>query len=173
MWLELIAMIVAGVGVAGVIMTLRFFTKGKLPGWTVPAAIGAGMIVFSVWNEYSWFPRVTAVLPPEVTVVSAPDETQVWRPWSYLFPIHLRFVAFDGTTLKMAEGDSALRQAEAMVVQRWGKTLRIPMAFDCAKGMQAVLVDGAALAADGTLSAATWQATPADDPMQKAACKEQ
>lgn len=86
---------------------------------------------------------MTAVLPPEVIVVSAPDETQFWRPWSYLFPIHLRFVAFDGTTLKMAEGDSALRQAEAMVVQRWGKTLRIPMAFDCAKGMQAVLVDGA------------------------------
>ncbi len=173
MWLELIAMVAAGAGVAGVIMTLRYFTKGKMPGWTVPAAIGAGMIAFSIWNEYSWFPRVTGVLPPEVTVLSAPGETQVWRPWSYLFPIHLRFVAFDGISMKKSATDPALRQAELMVVQRWGKTLRIPMAFDCAKATQAVLVDGAALGADGTLSGATWQTAAADDPTQKAACKEQ
>lgn len=172
MWLELIAMVAAGAGVAGIFMALRYFSKGRMPKWSVPAAIGAGMIAFSIWNEYSWFPRVTAVLPPEVTVISAPSEKQAWRPWTYLFPLKTRFLAFDGSSVKTSETTPTLRQADLLVITRWGATQRIPMAFDCAKSTQATLIDGAALAADGTLSGAIWQPAATDDAIQPLACKE-
>lgn len=172
MLMDFIAMIAAGAGLAGVIMLLRKLSGGRLPKWTLPAAIGLGMISFSVWNEYTWYPRTVGALPPAVVVLSSPETKQIWRPWTYIFPVHQRFLAYDGTTAKTSMDNPAIRQGEVAVVQRWQATQRVPIAVDCAKGLRADLIEGASIAADGSLTGAQWYPAATDDGLQTAACKD-
>lgn len=172
MFWDFFAMIAAGAGLAGLVMLIRKLSRGKLPSWSVPAAIGLGMLAFSIWNEYSWYPRVSAALPEGVTVISAPASRQIWRPWTYVFPLHQRFAAYDGVSAKTSTENPAIHQGEVLIVQRWQQTLRVPIAVDCAKGLRADLVAGATIAADGSLSGAAWQPAEPDDTLQNAACKE-
>ena len=172
MLMDIVATITAGAGLAGVIMAIRYFSRGRLPKYTIPAAIGAGMLLFSIWNEYTWMARVADALPDEVVILSAPQDRAAWRPWTYLFPVSSRFVALDRTMMLKSAADPAIRRMDAMIVQRWAETLRLPMAFDCTGNRRADLVDGADLAPDGTLTGgAAWQVVDAADEMQRAACK--
>ena len=172
MFWDFIAMITAGGGLAGIVLLIRKLSRGRLPSWAIPAAIGAGMLSFSIWNEYSWFSRTTSVLPAEVAVFSAPPTQNFWRPWTYVFPMHQRFAAFDGTSVQTSAKNPAIRQGDVMLVQRWQASQRISVAVDCAKGLRANLIEGAEVAPDGTLTGADWYPATADDPLQLAACKE-
>ncbi|HMO08120.1 MAG TPA: hypothetical protein PKD10_10805 [Paracoccaceae bacterium] len=172
MLLDLIAAAAAAFGAAGVAMVLRHLTRGRLPRWIVPLAAGAGMIAFAIWNEYTWYPRVAATLPAEVPVVLAPADTSPLRPWTYAVPLVTRFIALDRTAMVTSTENPAIRRADAMVVERWMGTKRIPMGFDCAGGRQATLGEGVTLAPDGTLEGAAWAEVGPEDELQKAACRE-
>jgi hypothetical protein len=170
--MDLIATIAAGVGLVGLVIVLRHLSKGRLPKWTVPAAFGAGMLLFSVWNEYSWYERTTSVLPDKVVILSSPTDSAVWRPWTYLFPVSTRFMALDGVSMVVSQTDSRYRRADVMVVQRWRPTARIPIAFDCSEGRRADLIEGGTLSPDGTLAGTEWLAVDRTDALQRAACQE-
>jgi hypothetical protein len=168
---DLIAMACVGAGVAGVFFFLRKIFKDRLAKWALPAVIGGGMLVFSVWNEYTWFGRATAALPEEVIVLISPQDRSAIRPWTYLFPVTSRYMALDRTSMLVSTQNPDIRQMEMMVVQRWTPSRRVPMAFDCAAGRYASLTEGVALAPDGTLSGGEWKLALSEDPMQDAACR--
>lgn len=171
MLFDFIAAAAAGFGIAGLAMLLRHLTRGVLPRWIVPLAAGAGMFGYAVWNEYTWFDRVTATFGDSVTVVSAPQEAQFYRPWTYVKPLTLRFVAWDGANVLRSTEKPGLLQGDAVIVHRWNPTQRVRMAFDCPSGAQVTLIEGAELAPDGTLTNAEWQQAAADDPLQRVACQ--
>lgn len=171
MLFDFIAAAAAGFGIAGIAMLLRHLTRGLLPRWIVPLAAGVGMFGYAVWNEYSWFDRVTGAFAEGVEVVVAPTESQFYRPWTYIKPLTLRFVAWDGVNVLRSTEKPGLVQGDAVIVHRWQPTLRVRMGFDCVGGQQVTLVEGATLAPDGTLTNAQWQAAAANDPMQRVACQ--
>ena len=43
------------------------------PRWIMPAGIGLAMLGFTVWNEYSWYSRVTDQLPASVEVATGSE----------------------------------------------------------------------------------------------------
>lgn len=140
----------------------------RLPKWAMPVAIGTAMIAFTIWNEYTWYPRARAQLPDTLVVVSAPEESTFYRPWTYAAPLVTRFVALD-----RAPGEAAGPKpfaTLAYVVVRWSGSVPVPVAFDCARGLRADLVDGAKLNPDGTLSGAEWLTPGEGDPLLRAAC---
>jgi hypothetical protein len=172
MLLDYFATFAAGLGFAALVFALRHLLKGRLPRWLVPFSLGAGMLLFSVWNEYSWYERTTRELPDQVVILSSPAD-QVWyRPWTYLFPVSTRFMAFDGTSMIVSEVKPTLRRADILVVERWTPTTRIPLAFDCEGALRADLIEGATLTPDGTLSGSEWQPADPTDELQRSACKE-
>jgi hypothetical protein len=63
MTIELLAAFIAAIAVGGVAMILRKLTGNRLPRWFVPFSAGLGMIGFSVWSEYDWYPRVSGNCP--------------------------------------------------------------------------------------------------------------
>lgn len=172
MTLDVVAAFCAGAALAGIVMLLRKLSGNRLPRWAVPAAAGLGMLLFTIWNEYSWYSRVTARLPEAVVILSSPAESMAFRPWTYLVPISFRFMALDVPGMVTSAENPALRRADALLVQRWKPTLRIPLAFDCATGRRADLLEGAELAPDGTLTGADWQEVGPEDELQRAACRE-
>jgi hypothetical protein len=162
MWMDILAMIAAGAGVAGIFMALRRFSRDRMPKWSVPAAIGAAMLIFSIWNEYSWYPRVTGVLPETVVVLPAAPERVFYRPWTYVFPLHSQFSALDKTVMTISADNPSLRRAEIMEVRRWTATRRFPVTFDCAAGRRVIESgDGQMLPSEGV-----------NDALQQAACQE-
>ncbi len=170
MLIDFIAMACVGAAMAGIFLALRKILKERLPKWALPAVIGAGMLSYSVWSEYSWYSRVAAALPEQVTILAAPRDTSPMRPWTYIAPPITRFMALDGTVLRTSTENATIKQGEIMLVQRWHKTNRVAVGFDCAQWRHADLVDGATLSPAGDLTGSFWLEAAKDDPLMLAAC---
>ena len=115
MLMDYIATIAAGLGLVGLVVIVRHLSKGRLPKWTIPAAIGLGMILFSVWNEYTWYARTTQALPEQVIILSSPADKAAYRPWTYVFPVSTRFAALDGVGMVKSPGNPDFRMAEVLL----------------------------------------------------------
>ncbi len=171
MLIDIVSLIAIGVALAGTYVAVNRMTGRRLPRWLLPASLGFAMITFAVWNEYTWFSRVTAALPESVEVVLPVKESSFWRPWSYAVPMVTRFIAVDQAAVQKSEESPGLVRTDAILVQRWMATQRVPVAFDCTGTRRADLAGGAQLAADGTLTGGAWIELPADDPFMLAACQ--
>ena len=91
---DIIGMIAVGIGVAAVVYAASHALRKLgvvLPRWIMPAAIGLGMLVFTIWNEYSWYSRVTGQLPDTIAVLETGSGGKAWRPWSFVVPVVNRF----------------------------------------------------------------------------------
>lgn len=174
MWVDLLSMGAIGVFAACMVFVARR-SAGKrgrlLPRWTMPAVIGASMIGYSVWNEYSWFERITSALPESVTVVSRGERSAPWAPWTYLSPVTVRFVALDTRMRAHSQERPGLVLTELILVERWQPTRRVAVAFDCEHGKRADLRSGTRISPDGTLEGSHWETIEADSPMLRAACQ--
>jgi hypothetical protein len=171
MALELIAALIAASTLGLLAWALRRWKPG-LPRWLVPVAAGVGLIGFTIWSEYNWFDRVSAELPPELEVVAVQDEAMPLRPWTYLAPIRMRFVALDHRKTLAHPQKPDLRMVTLYSFARWKPVAEGLMAVDCAGGRQAMVVAGAEITPEGELAGTDWQAAPADDRVQAAACRE-
>lgn len=170
MLMDFISTAATGVAVAAFLYALNHMLGRRLPRWLMPAAVGIAMVVFAVWNEYSWFGRVTDQLPDTVVVASAPQDRMFYRPWTYVAPLTTRFVAVDRTAAVRSDSNPDLMVASAIVVQRWTPTQRVSMAFDCGTFRRADLFEGAELGQGGTLRGAEWRDVGPGDSLVKAAC---
>lgn len=171
MALELIAALIAAASLGLLVWALRRRFTG-LPKWSVPFAGALGLICFTIWSEYNWFSRVSAELPPEMEVVAIQDEPMPLRPWTYLAPIKMRFVAIDHSKTLEHPTKSGLRMVTLYSFARWKPVAQGLMAVDCAGGRQIMVVDGVEITEAGDLVGAEWQVAPENDKLQTAACME-
>lgn len=171
MLFELIAAVVAGVAVAGIVSGLRWASRGLLPKWLVPAAGGLAMIVYAVWSEYTWFDRMTNILPRGVAVIWKNEDQSFWRPWSYYKPVINRFTAVDVPGAKRHPAHPDQVMIDVVLAARWRTNTVVKTVYDCANGQRADLVgDAVKIADDGAISGAEWVRVAADDPGMIAAC---
>lgn len=171
MLFEFIAAVVAGVAVAGIVMTLRVITRNRLPSWIVPASAGLGMLSYTIWSEYSWFERVTQAMPPEVVVAWSNAETDFWRPWSYYQPVINRFTAVDKRTAQTHPNHPGQVMVDLVLAARWQQSARLKVVFDCNGNRRADLVDNdVTVAEDGSITGAVWLNLEADEPTLRTAC---
>lgn len=173
MWVDLLSMLATGAFTACLVFIIgRLLRKqGRpLPRWAMPCLIGASMIVYSIWSEYTWFERVQASLPEQVVVTSTGERSAPWAPWTYLAPVTIRFAALDGTQRQTSEERPGLIRTRLLLVERWSPTRTMNIAIDCPAQRWASLPPGASIRADGTLTGSNWQALTPSDPLLRAAC---
>lgn len=173
MWVDILAMAVVGILAACMVYITRrsLARRGRrMPRWTLPAIIGSCMIGFSIWNEYSWFDRITSQLPAAVAVVGEGQRSDLWAPWTYLWPVTTRFVAMDTRNRVKSSERPGLVVTELLLVERWQPTRKVHLAFDCRHSRRADLLGSARIDADGSLSGARWQAVEPNDPLLRVAC---
>lgn len=173
MWADLLSMAAIGVFVACIVFIVRRTLNGKgitTPRWLMPAAIGASMISYSIWNEYTWFDRIRSSLPNTVNVVGQGERTAFWAPWTFIKPVTVRFIAIDTRNRVFSQERQGLVLTELLLVERWQPTRKVAVAFDCTVNKRADLGSGAQISPDGSLAGASWQAVEAGDPMLLAAC---
>lgn len=174
MWIDLLSMTAIGIFAACLAFIVRHSLKRRgrsLARWVMPAAIGASMIAYSVWNEYTWFERIRSSLPDSVAIVGKGERSVFWAPWTLVAPVTVRFIALDTRTRVESEQRAGLVLTELLLVERWSPTRRAAVAFDCNRSMRADLGGSARIAPDGTLEGGQWRSMSAGDPVLMAACR--
>lgn len=170
MLIEWIGTVAIGFGAAGVVLLLRFVTRKALPRFALPAAAGLAMLGFTIWNEYSWFARTTAALPPEAVVTLSHAEPSAFRPWTYLSPFVSRFAAVDRAGIRRNERVPGQVLVEILLFNRHGPTAKVPVLVDCGGHRRADIADGITFDADGAPTNAEWHEMKPDDPLIGAVC---
>ena len=133
---EFVATISAGLGAAGIMMMIRLFVK-KLPKWLVPAAAGLGMIGFQVYSEYTWFDHTRSLLPASAMVVAEVPESTFYKPWSYVKPQVLKFVAIDSTKTASVGESGQVLQTNLYFFERRMSAQTWPILINCQTRLQA------------------------------------
>lgn len=129
MFWELIAAVFAGLAGAGIALSLRLVIK-RLPKWIVPACAGLAMLGFVVYSEYSWYDHTVARLPSGVVVVATVPHTAFYKPWSYVRPQILQFVALD--TASVTSHSDNTKRATLYFIERRMPTRPLAITVDCA-----------------------------------------
>lgn len=163
MFLELIAVIVAGIAGAGAMMLISRIAGGRVPKWLVPVAAGAAMLATTISSEYSWYSRTANGLPEGVNVVQTVEQKAMYRPWTYVVPYTDRFIALDTGNLRANTENAALFMADVYFFRRWGAVQSVEVMVNCDTGQRAEPAFG-----DG--GDPVWRDADADDPIVRGVC---
>jgi hypothetical protein len=163
MFLELIAVFVAGFAGAGVIMLLNKVLGGRLPRWLAPVAAGVAMIATTIASEYGWYGRTAEALPEGFTVASVHEAREFYRPWTYAAPMVDRFIAVDHGTRRTNTETEGLYIADLYFFARWQPVQSVEMMVDCVNHRRADPAGG-----DG--GDPVWREAGQDDPIVAAVC---
>ncbi|MEO1470600.1 MAG: hypothetical protein AAFV86_16260 [Pseudomonadota bacterium] len=159
----LIATLTVGLGAAGLVLGPAKLLGRRAPRWAAPVAAGLAMFAFTLWQEYTWFDRSTAVLPEGARVAETYDYASAIQPWTLVWPRVWRFAA----VVPGEAGEGGLLNATVLLAQRFADTVAIPHVIDCAAGRRAPVPPGAA---SGNPEALSWTEGGAGDPLVAAAC---
>ncbi|WP_114418688.1 hypothetical protein [Marinospirillum perlucidum] len=102
MW-HLIAAGICGLAAAGIALFLRKISRNRLPKWIIPLFVGIGMLSYQIYIEYNWYAMKTEQLPEESVVVSTKNQENLWRPWTYVFPMVGAFTLLDTSSLQLQD----------------------------------------------------------------------
>ncbi|KPQ07149.1 MAG: 6-pyruvoyl-tetrahydropterin synthase related domain [Rhodobacteraceae bacterium HLUCCA12] len=169
MILELIAALASGFALFGVLLLINRVSGRWMPRWVFPAAVGLGMLSYSIWSEYSWAGRAIAPGSPYVEV-SRNHNSSWYRPWTYLWPQVNRMIALDRRFTRTHPDQPQLVLTRVVRLERWIPESGYLAVFDCEAEAQAALVEGVELEDDGTLDGADWVPMGEDDPVLRGAC---
>lgn len=170
MFLEFIAAIAMAFAGGGTALIAQRLTGGRLPGWIVPAAAGAGMLGYIIWSEYTWAARVEATLPDRVEVVSRNSVQSWYRPWTYAFPLASRMIVMDHRATQRHPEHPGLVMKGLILRERWALAFGFQVLFDCNENRRADLSEGVTLGDDGLPGGLEWFRMAPDDPVLRAAC---
>ncbi len=143
-----------------------------IPRWATPVLAGCGLIITTIWMEYTWFDRVAGALPAEFVVTNPESSASPLRPWTYAVPLVNRFAALDGSKLARHPERAELVVAPVFGFARWQNPQSALIVFDCAGGRRVPVTEGMNIDESGTLTGAEWLVLDSADGLQQAACKE-
>ncbi|SNT72613.1 hypothetical protein [Paracoccus seriniphilus] len=129
---EVLGVVAVGIGAAAVLFaSFHALRKAgiEIPRWLLPAGIGLAMVSYSIWSDYSWYGRAVDRLPAGSEILLVGHKKQAWAPWTYVFPVAVRFAAFDPATIQ--DDSDGVRHGQIMLFERRGQTLIVPQDFDC------------------------------------------
>ena len=83
-------------------------TKRKVPGFLIPMAVGASMLGYTIWTEYSWFGRTMDAMPAEVQLVKTYSAVDMGK--ARINPKFPDMVMVETLLVKRDEGPAKVQQ---------------------------------------------------------------
>lgn len=170
MFFELVGTLMAGVAAGLLVWALNRKLNGRLPGWLMPTAAGAAMLLTAISNEYGWYERTIASLPEGFIVADVVEDPSLYRPWTYAVPFASRFVAVDQTSIRRHDSHPNQRIVDVYFYGRWSRLASAPVMFDCAAARRANMNAGVEFGNNGEILNAAWIELTRSDPVLKTAC---
>ncbi len=169
MFLYLVATVAAGFALAGVFMLFRTLTRKRLPRWLIPVMAGGGMMGFHLWFSYTWFQRDVAELPDRVQVVETYETSEVFQPWTLIWPQVHAYMAVDSLAQRHPQAQH-LWLVEVVERVRFQGQLRTPVIVDCQEPGWAQIRADAQPDAQGIPQGLDWARLPAEAPLIATVC---
>ncbi len=177
MLFEFIATIAAGFGMAGLALIITHLSKlagKKAPKWLIPLFGAIGIFGFQINQEYSWFGQQVAQLPEGVTVVKKVEQSTWFRPWSYVKPQTLRFIAADSGQARANADNQDIYLVNLYLFERRRSVQQVPQVIDCTAPARADYVlqeKDSQLTIDEHVKKTTkWRPLEKDDPLYINVC---
>ncbi|MDX1677188.1 hypothetical protein [Arsukibacterium sp.] len=170
---ELIATIFAGLGAAGIALAIRFISRKKAPRWLIPVFAGLGMLSFQVQSEYNWYQHQAGRLPAGVVVIRTVEQRAFWRPWSYIYPQTLRFIAADIGNAAANQRNNAVWLVDLYLFERRLAAKRVPQVVHCQQQARTDFTENLQIPAPGEAVSPAWQKLDDNDPLLVALCQRQ
>lgn len=167
---ELIATVFAGLGAAGIALVIRKTSRNRAPRWLIPVFAGAAMLGFQIHGEYSWYQHQASRLPAGVVVVKAIEQKAAWRPWSYLYPQTLRFIAADVANASANSKNNDIKLVDLYFFERRAVARRVPVVLHCSAFARADFTEQLDIPSGDAPLSKQWQTLTADDALIQAVC---
>lgn len=177
MLFEFIATIAAAFGMAGLALIITHLSKlaGKrAPKWLIPLFAAIGMFAFQIHQEYNWYGQQVSKLPAGVQVVKVAKSTEWFRPWSYIKPQILRFIAADTANASVQVDNPDVYLVNLYLFERRRSVQKIPQVIDCripARADYVIPEKNSKLTIDEHVKQTTaWRELATDDPLFISIC---
>lgn len=174
---EFIATIAAGFGLAGIALIITHLSKlaGKrAPKWLIPLFAAIGIFGFQIQQEYSWFDQQVTQLPEGVTVVKKIEESTWFRPWTYVKPQILRFIAADIGNATVQVNNPDVHLVNLYLFERRRSVQKVSQVIDCSAPARADYVlptkDSTLTIDEHVKQTTSWRALSKDDPLFTSVC---
>ena len=200
---EFIATIAAAFGMAGLALIITHLSKlagFRAPKWLIPLFAAFGIFAFQVHQEYHWYEQKVAKLPEGVVEVKKIEDSAWFRPWTYIKPQTVRFMAADVGQAKSYIANPQIKLVNLYLFGRRMSAQRVPQVIDCAKGARADYIYPSAAATNNSsadsirvnesitepsnnqdnliepttasdISKLRWESLPTDDDLLKTICQ--
>ncbi len=180
MLFEFIATMAAGFGMAGLALIITHLSKlaGKrAPKWLIPLFAAIGIFTFQIHQEYNWYHQQVAQLPAGITVVKTAQSSEWFRPWSYIKPQTLRFIAVDSGNASVQVDNEDIYLVNLYLFERRRSVQKIPQVIDCdapARADYMIPVKDSELTIKEYVQQTTaWRPLAKDDPLFISVCSKQ
>ena len=177
MLFEFIATIAAAFGMAGLALIITHLSKlaGKrAPKWLIPLFAAIGMFAFQIHQEYNWYGQQVSKLPAGVQVVKVAKSTEWVRPWSYIKPQILRFIAADTANASVQVDNPDVYLVNLYLFERRRSVQKVPQVIDCripARADYVIPEKDSKLTIDEHVKQTTaWRELVTDDPLFISIC---
>ena len=176
---EFIATLAAAFGMAGLALIITHLSKligWRAPKWIIPLFAALGIFGFQIYQEYHWFEQKQAKLPKGVVVVKKIEDTAWFRPWSFIKPQTVRFIAADIGQAKANTLNPDIKLVNLYLFERRMSVHRVPQMIDCGSQSQAdYLPPSADKASEDTAvsmdaESLKWIKMADDDPLFQLVC---
>lgn len=177
MLFEFIATIAAAFGMAGLALIITHLSKlaGKrTPRWLLPLFAALGIFGFQIHQEYHWYEQEVDKLPEGVEVVKTAQSTEWFRPWSYIKPQTLRFIAADIGNATVQIDNPHIHLVNLYLFERRRSVQKIPQVIDCKAPARADYVlptkDSTLTIDEHVKQTTAWRDLAKDDPLFTSVC---
>ncbi|CAA6813372.1 MAG: Unknown protein [uncultured Thiotrichaceae bacterium] len=153
MLFKLIAMLFIGLTIYGIYSLLNKLLSGSIPRWVLPASIALSMVLYHIYDEYTWADRTIDGIEAENTlyhVVGIKEDQAFWRPWTYIWPLKIEInIVLDSSITKAEDGSN-----EAVLIQyrHPGMSTTFLMKYSCTDAAYILKAENAAIPAAFTMN---------------------
>lgn len=156
MTFELLIVVFAGLGAAGLVALPFRLVGRKMPKTIMLVAAALAMLGYTVWSRHTWADRVEEGLPAGSRILAAYPYQGVLEPWTAWFPRTGSLLVLDGAATLRHPSHPDLALVTTRLMEQNVETLNLVQVVDCNRKRRAPVAGPETLGADGLPKENAW-----------------
>jgi len=146
--------------------------RKPMPGSLIPIVLGATVILYGGYSEYTWASRTLDKMPESMEVVQRGASKSMFSPWAYVVPRTDSLSVVDTNNIRRNPEFKAYAMLDLLILQRFNPVLQIRQLVDCQNSRRTDLRKDTTFDAQGLPENVQWQDIVADHRLIEVVCTE-
>lgn len=144
--------------------------KRPMPRSLIPIMIGATVIAYGIYSEYTWESRTLEQMPESVEVINTFAGRSAFSPWAYLVPRTDRLSLVDTNGLLRNPQYPDYVMLDLLLMQRFSPVMQVRQLVDCRESRRADLTSDPVFDSQGLPENLRWETLPEEHRLIEVAC---